>query len=414
VTEQYGPIHNQVVELLSAYIDDEVTAEERTMVEQHLTMCSACVQNLATLRQAVALLKELPQIAVPRPFTLRQADVSPARRVRMPWWRLSWAQGLLAGAAMLLCVAAVGGILIFNRSARLPQSVALQAPAAPQATDLEKPAAAAASKAVEKTEIMAEKEEIQPAAAATTTEKTSSDFGIQQATSAEAPATAPTRVAEEVPQPEAPLQEAAGAEAEGRANERGAAAADEAASERESTPTQPMAGTAAMPSVTSQPAPKILAGAPTPTVVSTPGQPMAGAAAMPSGTPQPEVHAFASTPTPTLMEVQDLNLEIKPGLIQVSGHLPLPEGRRLHAELWRNKQPTDWAIPESQRTIVQAGGRFSLQLRARPEQPNYNLFDAPPADYEIRLRPVDPSASVEARISFDTYGPPPAGPTNSP
>jgi hypothetical protein len=414
VTEQYGRIHNQVVELLSAYIDDEVTAEERAMVEQHLTMCNACVQDLATLRQAIALLQELPQMAVPRPFTLRQADVSPARQARRLWWRLSWAQGLLAAAAVLLCVAALGGVLLFNRSARLPQSVALQAPAMPAATGVEKRAAAMETKVVEKTEVTAEKEEIQAPAPAPAPGKATSDFGIQQATSAEAPATAPTRVAEGVPQPEAPPQEAAGAEAESGANERGAAAADEAASERESTPTQPMAGTAAMPSATSQPAPKILAGVPTPTVVGTPSQPMAGAAAMPSGTPQPMLQALAGAPTPTLMEVQDLNLEIKAGTIRVSGRLPLPEGRKLHAELWRNGQPIDWATPESQRTTVQADGQFSLQLQARPEQPDYNLFDALPADYEIRLQPVDPPASVEARISFDTYGPPSVGPTSSP
>jgi hypothetical protein len=411
VTEQYGRIHNQVVEILSAYIDDEVTAEERVMVEQHLTMCNACVRNLATLRQTVALLGELPQVAVPRPFTLRQADVEPVRQRRKSWWRLSWAQGLIAAAAVLLCVAAIGGIFVFGRSARLPQLIALQAPPPPEASSVEKPAAAMESRAEEKTEIGAQREGIQPTMQAAATEQAASDFGIRQATSPAPLPTAPPRVAEEVPQqPALPPEAAVEAQPKAEASEREAQTADQAEASPENAAPQPMVGAEAMPSATSQPTAQAMPGAPTPTLMGTPPQPMAGAAA----TSQQPRQLVTGAPAPTLMEVQDLNLEIEPGLIRVSGRLPLAEGRKLHAELWRNRQPADWAIPESQRTTVQAEGHFSLQLRAWPEHPGYDLFGIPPADYEIRIQPIDPPEPVEARIPFDTYGPAPAGPTSSP
>ena len=82
MSEPNGWIHNQVAELLSAYIDGEVTAAERGLVEAHLASCAVCGRDLATLRQTVALLGKLPQVAAPRPFTLRESDVQSLRPAR--------------------------------------------------------------------------------------------------------------------------------------------------------------------------------------------------------------------------------------------------------------------------------------------------------------------------------------------
>ena len=54
MSEPNGWIHNQVAELLSAYIDGEVTAAERGLVEAHLASCDACGRDLATLRQELS------------------------------------------------------------------------------------------------------------------------------------------------------------------------------------------------------------------------------------------------------------------------------------------------------------------------------------------------------------------------
>ena len=97
---------------------------------------------------------------------------------------------------------------------------------------------------------------------------------------------------------------------------------------------------------------------------------------------------------------------IEPGAIHVSGRLPLREGQPIHADLWREEQPLEWANPETQRATVQPEGRFEIELQALPDIADFDLFSVAPAHYEIRIRPVEPPAPVEARIPFDTFPPP--------
>jgi hypothetical protein len=63
--------HQRVAEMLSAYLDGELSSEEQARVEKHLAQCADCAQNLHTLRQTVALLGQLSPVAVPRSFAIR-------------------------------------------------------------------------------------------------------------------------------------------------------------------------------------------------------------------------------------------------------------------------------------------------------------------------------------------------------
>ena len=76
LNQQVNPEYIQ--ELLSAYLDGELTAEERALVEQALDASPELQQELESLRQTVALVKALPPVAAPRPFTLSEADVQAA------------------------------------------------------------------------------------------------------------------------------------------------------------------------------------------------------------------------------------------------------------------------------------------------------------------------------------------------
>ena len=58
--------HAKLRELLSAYIDGEVSASETLRVEEHLSGCQECQDELASLRSTVGLLRRLPELAVPR------------------------------------------------------------------------------------------------------------------------------------------------------------------------------------------------------------------------------------------------------------------------------------------------------------------------------------------------------------
>lgn len=63
--------HPQITEeLLSAYLDNEVTAEERTHIETAMATDPAIAWQVETLRQTVQLLQALPPLALPRSFTL--------------------------------------------------------------------------------------------------------------------------------------------------------------------------------------------------------------------------------------------------------------------------------------------------------------------------------------------------------
>lgn len=57
-------------EQLSAFLDKQLSPQEQAIVDAHLRDCQPCQQSLAGLQQTVALLHALPQVEVPRSFTL--------------------------------------------------------------------------------------------------------------------------------------------------------------------------------------------------------------------------------------------------------------------------------------------------------------------------------------------------------
>lgn len=96
--------HNRLRTLLSAYIDGEVGEAESKRVEEHLAGCRECVLELESLRATVGLLRELPELAVPRSYVLTEAS-APLRVA----YRLIPAAGLATSAAALLLVALLVG-----------------------------------------------------------------------------------------------------------------------------------------------------------------------------------------------------------------------------------------------------------------------------------------------------------------
>jgi len=89
-------------EQLSAYIDGELSAAERARLEAQLATSPSLRAELAALQRTVALVQELPPVAVPRNFLLpqaaaRQPRVRPATRPR-----LAWAAPLLTAASTVV------------------------------------------------------------------------------------------------------------------------------------------------------------------------------------------------------------------------------------------------------------------------------------------------------------------------
>ncbi len=77
-------------EQLSAYIDKQLSEQEQAICKLHLQTCEQCQSNLATLQQTVAILKALPEPALPRSFVLPagavylQEQPTPQQRPAMP------------------------------------------------------------------------------------------------------------------------------------------------------------------------------------------------------------------------------------------------------------------------------------------------------------------------------------------
>lgn len=111
--------HQRIREMLSAYLDGALTPRDKARVERHLKECAACAEDLRTLRWTVGLMKEMPSVAVPRPFTVR-APV-PRRRAEpsRPGWTFTFLRGATALAAVLL-VLVLSGDLLSRRTLKAP------------------------------------------------------------------------------------------------------------------------------------------------------------------------------------------------------------------------------------------------------------------------------------------------------
>ncbi len=173
------------LELLSSYLDGQVTPAERAALEARLQHEPELRRALDELRATVTALRELPPVRPPRSFTL-----DPAQHRPRGW---AWARWLQMGSA--LCALLLGLTITFELAGRgtfdgAPRSAA-PAPAAPTA----------------------------PAEAARTSGVTSAPASVPSAAPAEAPAVmqaaAPTAApaATAAPAPTEPSRPAAGAPA---------------------------------------------------------------------------------------------------------------------------------------------------------------------------------------------------------
>jgi hypothetical protein len=88
---------------LSAYVDGELDAPERTALEAHLPSCAECRSTLDALRATIADLASLPE-PVPSEqdsWALRSA-IARARAPVKTWHRAAWAAGAVAAALVAL------------------------------------------------------------------------------------------------------------------------------------------------------------------------------------------------------------------------------------------------------------------------------------------------------------------------
>lgn len=91
-------------ELLSAYIDGQLSAQERARVDAVLDRSAVDRDNLEMMQQTVNLLHELPRVPLPRAFTLSEAQVGIRRQERRTWGFFALLRSATVATAMLFAV----------------------------------------------------------------------------------------------------------------------------------------------------------------------------------------------------------------------------------------------------------------------------------------------------------------------
>ena len=111
--------HDRIQKQLSAYLDDELSPEQRTSVETHLSECHECAEMLADFQQnrqwIGALTHEAPPIA---DLVLPQlSDRGPVRRRFFPSFSELWhwlSRPAISSVGALAMVGLVVALLYFN------------------------------------------------------------------------------------------------------------------------------------------------------------------------------------------------------------------------------------------------------------------------------------------------------------
>jgi anti-sigma factor RsiW len=160
-------------ELLSAYLDGMVTDHERALVDAAIQTDPTIIWRLDSLRQTVTLLRALPELTLPRTFTLQldqvregltsvgatggsalhppRVPVPPRSWKPRPWkqWRAGWRSFWQMGNPLLrnAAAASLAALLLISSGAPLLSRALAPAGMLPDAGPLSAPAAESASAA---------------------------------------------------------------------------------------------------------------------------------------------------------------------------------------------------------------------------------------------------------------------------
>lgn len=136
MTTQPPQLNDRDLELISAYIDGQLSADERCEVERRLDDEADLRLAYEELRATVQALRDLEPVRPPRSFTLDPAKVAPQRRTaaRLGWGRLLQVAGvfaavLVAAIGTLSVIGSLGGSAPAPASAPMVAAPTAEAPA---------------------------------------------------------------------------------------------------------------------------------------------------------------------------------------------------------------------------------------------------------------------------------------------
>lgn len=121
------------VELLSAYLDGQLSPHQRAAVEARLRSDSMLLKELNTLRATRQAIRSLPRLKAPRNFTLSAQSLPKSSPTRLP----AFFGGIFALSSALLIMLVIGGLL--SRKPITPDSLAEGNIAYPVAKEISAP-----------------------------------------------------------------------------------------------------------------------------------------------------------------------------------------------------------------------------------------------------------------------------------
>ena len=102
-----NPLSSRDLELLSSYLDRQLSSQEQRRLEERLKLNPALQSALDELRRTRVILRSLPKVRAPRNFTLTPAMI-PARR-RQPYFGLSFNWATVSALATFFLVTFFAG-----------------------------------------------------------------------------------------------------------------------------------------------------------------------------------------------------------------------------------------------------------------------------------------------------------------
>ena len=124
--------HLKAEALFSAYIDNRVTADEKSFVERHTAACADCHAKLQAARSLVAAMRAMPMVKAPRSFVLPREMARQPQRSILAWYPALRLATALAVVALVLVFAGDLFTGSYGTSMSMPMAVP-QAALAPTA-----------------------------------------------------------------------------------------------------------------------------------------------------------------------------------------------------------------------------------------------------------------------------------------
>jgi anti-sigma factor RsiW len=124
--------HSRARDLLSAYLEHDLGDAERAELGAHLVTCTTCVGDLEDLRDAVDLLRRLPDPEPPPFLATRVMARIAAGEARPPVWR-RWLQPFRAPLVAAPLAAAAAALAVFHFAPPPSDTEIVVASAEPQA-----------------------------------------------------------------------------------------------------------------------------------------------------------------------------------------------------------------------------------------------------------------------------------------